>query len=110
MSAVRLHRPDRHTLVIQPENGYLGTIYDRLYRSEDHPMSLGERVELGGLNVEVTALTDDGRPAEAVFRFTMPLEDPSLRWLVWEDGEFVHWTPPDIGETVSLPAPVPSLL
>ncbi len=29
----------------------------------------------------VVALTGDGRPAEVVFRFEVPLEDPSLSWL-----------------------------
>ena len=108
-SAVAIHRPDARTLLIRPVDGYLGLIYDRLYRNRDYPMSLGERVELTGLTIEVTALTDDGRPAEAAFRFHIPLEDPSLLWLKWEGGSFVSFTPPSVGETVELPAPIPSI-
>jgi hypothetical protein len=51
----------------------------------------------------VTALTADGRPAEARFRFDRPLDDPSLRWLRWEDGVYVRFEPPPVGEKVTLP-------
>ena len=108
-SAVSVHRLDLHTLLIRPRHGYLGLMYDRLYRNEDYPMHLGQRVELTGMTVEVKALTDDGRPAEALFHFDRPLEDPSMLWLKWEDGRFVPFTPPGVGETVDLPAPIPSL-
>lgn len=108
-AAVAIHRPDARTLVIRPEDGYLHLLYDRLYRSRDCPMSLGERIKLTGLTVEVMALTDDDRPAEASFHFHVPLEDPSLLWLKWEGGSFVQFTPPGVGETVILPAPIPSL-
>ena len=65
-------------------------------------MSLGQRVELTGMTVTVTALTEDGRPAEAAFRFSVPLEDTSLRWLNWKDDMFQPFAPPAVGETVVL--------
>jgi hypothetical protein len=40
---------------------------------------------------------------EAAFLFDEPLESPSLRWLVWERGHYVGFTPPKIGEAVTLP-------
>ena len=52
--------------------------------------------------VEITSLNSVGRPAEALFRFPVPLEDASLRWLHWTDGHFEVWTPPGIGETREL--------
>ena len=101
-SRVVAHRPDARTLVVRPDKGYLLYRWDRLFRDDRHPMVLGERVELTGMTVEVTELTDDGRPAEASFRFAVPLEDPSLRWLQWINGAFVPFTPPAIGESVAL--------
>lgn len=116
---LELTRTDERTLVVRPALGFLpppGTSaasntsryldfayahqhFDRLYRDDYHPMTLGQRVELTGVNVEVTALTDDGRPAEATFRFAVPLEDPSLRWVRCEQGAYVPFTPPAVGET-----------
>ncbi len=107
--SVVIRRPDARTLVIRPADGYLTWIFDRLFRSEQDPMALGQQVALTGMTVEVTGLTDDGRPAEATFRFAVPLEDPSLRWLHWRDGAFVPFTPPPIGRSVELRAHVPFL-
>jgi hypothetical protein len=101
--SVAVSRPDAQTLVVRPAHGYLALSADRLARSSDHPMSVGDKVELTGMTAEVTALTDDGRPAEATFRFSVPLEDPSLRWLAWGNPSYVLFTPPPIGETITLP-------
>ena len=104
LSAVRVFRPDPNTLVVRPESGYLTALFDGVFRSPGHALGRGESVELAGMTVVVTDLTDDGRPAEAAFRFALPLEDPSLRWLQWADGGFRDFTPPAVGETVTLPA------
>ncbi|UCE60195.1 MAG: hypothetical protein JSU63_00305 [Phycisphaerales bacterium] len=122
---VEVSRPDEHTLLIRPEGGFLAPVkgtslsqelkhvlfdsglvflsLDRLYRSSS-PMKIGQRIKLWGLTVEVTALTDDGRPAEAAFRFRTTLEDPTFYWMQWEDGEYVHFVVPTIGEMVRLRA------
>jgi len=70
------------------------------------PDAVGERVVLTGMTATVTAITADGRPAEAAFRFDVPLEDASLRWLWWQDGEFRPFTPPAVGQTLEIPAAV----
>lgn len=101
---VDVYRTDAQTLVVRPTPGFLAWMDDRLCRGEDRPMTLGQTVELTGMSVEVAAMTWDGRPAEAVFRFDKRLEDPSLRWLQWKDGGFVPFTPPAIGESVTVKA------
>jgi hypothetical protein len=100
---VAVTRSDSRTLVVRPAGGYLAMSADLLTRSSRNPMPLGHRVELTEMTAEVTALTADGRPAEAEFRFSVPLEDPSLRWLAWGNPSYVPFTPPAIGETVALP-------
>lgn len=50
-------------------------------------------------------MTPDGRPFTVRFRFAVPLEDPSLRWLQWKDNRFIPFTPPAVGQTVTLPGP-----
>lgn len=71
------------TLVIRPEGGFLGEPFDNVVRDPSHPFRVGDQVQLTGFCVKITRVTDDGRPAEASFRFSVPLEDASLRWVRW---------------------------
>jgi hypothetical protein len=48
------------------------------------------------MTVQVTEMVDN-RPVEVVFRFDVPLEDPTLRWFAWENGAVVPFTPPAVG-------------
>ncbi len=107
--SVTIHRRDERTLVIRPADGFLSRIFDRLFRDGGAPMHLHERVELTRLTIEITALTPDARPAEATFRFDIPLEDPGLVWLHWKDDRFQPFTPPPVGTTIELRAGMPSL-
>jgi hypothetical protein len=122
-SSSRLTRTDARTLVVRPEGGYFpprgwwpegerppmvslvyaAQLLDQAARSTRNPLRLGETIELTTATIEVTELTPDGRPAEATFRFRVPLEDPSLRWLRVTRQGYVSSRPPAIGETVELP-------
>jgi hypothetical protein len=102
MPAVAIRRLDERTLSIRPERGYLRWALDRVFRSERRPMSRGQRVELTGMTAEVGALTDDGRPVEVAFRFDVPLEDPSLLWLCYRGTRFEPFTPPAVGESLTI--------
>lgn len=126
---VDLTRLDTRTVSVRPEHGYLlppgaatGTnrhelpafhfvhIYqhlDKFFRSDAFPMTLGQRVDLTGMRAQVTALTDDGRPSEARIRFTVPLEDPALKWLQWDwkTKTYAPFIPPAVGQTVRIPGP-----
>jgi hypothetical protein len=68
-------------------------------------MKKGNTIRLTGLTVEVAEVTNDGRPVDALFRFDVPLEDPSLRWIVFKDMAYAPFTPPAIGETVQVEGP-----
>ena len=67
-------------------------------------MSLGQKVQLTGMTVEITRMTGDNRPYEATFRFDVPLEDASLRWLQFKNGAFIPFTPPAVGQKITLEA------
>jgi hypothetical protein len=105
LSTVLIRRVDGNTLLIRPTNGYLHWILDRVFRSDRHPMMIGQTVELSGMTARITALTDDGRPAEASFHFSVPLEDPSLLWLCYRNKAFEQFTPPSIGDSVEIKMP-----
>ena len=104
ITGVTVERRDAHTLLIRPAGGYFVWSFDRLLRGERHPLKVGDRVALSDMTAEVTAAKPDGQPTEASFRFVVPLEDASLRWLCWRDGAWGPFTPPAVGETVELPA------
>ncbi len=59
-------------------------------------------MELPGFSVVVEALDAHGDPEQVLYKFSVPLEDSSLRWMRWHDGVYVPWTPPAIGQTVTL--------
>lgn len=96
---VEVRRADDRTLVIRPAGGFLRLTMDQLARTKCHQMALGERVELTGMTATVLSLTEDDRPAEVEFRFDRPLEDESIRWLVWSPRGFEAFRLPLPGET-----------
>lgn len=124
---VEVTRKDRDTLLVRPRGGFLlpagvsaywdqtGRLlfdqrraflsFDMLYR--DHrPMKLGHHINLLNVEVEITEVTADGRPAEAAFRFATGLDSPLYRWLQWQRDAFVPFTVPAVGESLVLPAAV----
>lgn len=122
---IEIYRQDERTLLVRPEGGFLSHLggrgpsgelerllfdqrcsmqsLDRMYRDAT-PMTIGQRIELLGVTVVITAVTDGGRPAEAAFRFAFALDNPLFRWIQWKDGAYVPFVLPVIGETVTLPA------
>ncbi len=102
LQSVMIHRLSRDALAIRPENGFLAWVFESLFRNGAFPLLVGRRIELTGMTVEITELTPDGRPAEAVFHFAVPLEDPSLHWMQWKDDQFRPFTPPAVGERIEL--------
>jgi hypothetical protein len=122
---VEIHRADEYTLLVRPEGGFLALpgmgraasepaaplfdrrymfpLIDRLYCG-DRTWTVGQRLELGYVTIEVTALTEDGRPARAEFRFSRPLESRFYRWIQWDNGAYVSFPVPAVGDTVTLPA------
>jgi hypothetical protein len=124
-AAATIARLDDRTIAVRPFGGYLaprGTPgdaacpleavspayflrhMDLLVRGPERPMRRGETIDLSAVAIEVTELTEDGRPAEVTFRFRTPLEDPSLRWFRLTLGGYVPFQPPAVGETVRAPA------
>ena len=101
---IRLHRLDDRTILAQPQGGYRWL----LVRDSDHPLPIGTKIELAGMTVEVKTLAKGGWPLEVAYTFDVPLEDPSLQWLKFQDSTYVPYTPPGIGETEILNGPASS--
>jgi len=106
-AAVTLTRTDRRTLRVRPDPSYFAVQMDRLFRSQEYPFAVGDRVELSGVTVEVQELDGAHRPSEVDFHFAVDLDDASLVWIRWRDGSFVEFRPPAVHERVELPAAIP---
>ena len=103
LAPITLSRADSNTVLVRPDGGYL-TGFDTVFRGGGQRMRLGQTVALTGVTITVQELTEDGRAAAVSFRFDVPLEDRSLRWLQWRNGIYAPFAPPAAGETVVLPA------
>jgi hypothetical protein len=104
VTAATFERLDARTLRVEPEGGFLVTPSERLLTGAGRPLGVGARVDLGDFSVEVTRVTEDGRPAEVKARFARDLEDPSYVWLVWRNDGYEAFAPPAIGESAVVPA------
>ncbi len=102
-TSVEITRWDAYSVSLRPESGFIAAPLDRMLRSEQHPFRPGWKIELPAVNITVLSTSEDGRPAEALFRFNMPLEDQSFIWLQWKNNGYESFTPPEIGLTVALP-------
>jgi hypothetical protein len=80
-------------------DGFFPTAFSRFVRSPNDRFATGQHFELPGISVVVEALDAQGDPEQVQYEFPVPLEDPSLRWVSWQDGAYVPWTPPAVGQT-----------
>jgi len=103
-SPVEVTRLGASSLRVRVPESLYGGVLGRLFRSEEDPMHAGQHFEVPGMRVEVVATDDEGNPVELVHTFDVPLEDGSLRWLVWSGTGYVPFEPPAVGESVRLPA------
>jgi hypothetical protein len=103
-TAVEITRVDERTLRVVPDQGFIPFISERMLRRLDRPFVRGQRIQLDGVDITVTEVMPDGRPAQILARFDRSLDDPTLHWAAWHAHGFVPWTPPPVGARVVLPA------
>jgi len=90
--------------VVTLEEGLFPTLMSRYYRGRAYPLHVGDRIEVERMTVEILRLDADGSPGRLRFRFAIPLDDRSLRWVRFADGVYVDWELPAIGTQVVLDA------
>ncbi len=95
-------RVDAFSLEVEPEGGFLVQDFDLLYRGSQHPMHVGQRVELSDMVTEVLSLTKDQRPKRVRFTFMKPLDDPVLCFYEWKNKAFVPLELPKEGQSIRL--------
>lgn len=102
--AVDLQRIDPHTLRITSPTGYVAAQSERMYRSLRQPFRPGDETVLPGMRARIVEVNPDGRPRTVDFRFEHELEHPEYVWLAFRDRGYVAFAPPEIGQSVHLPA------
>jgi hypothetical protein len=100
-SEVEITRTDAKSLRVVLPKSLFPSLFSHYYRAK--PFADRERVELSGFVAEVERRNAQGSPEAIAYRFRERLEDASLAWLRWQDGAYVTWSPPAVGETVVLP-------
>jgi hypothetical protein len=103
-TSLALERPSRDTLIIEAGEGWLGSPFDNVYRTPAKPFAEGYQVRLPDVRIEVIEITPDGRPKKVRFVFACELEDPSLRWVLYDDGRYVPFDLPAAGERTVIAA------
>jgi hypothetical protein len=84
------------------EGRFLRSEFEQLFRAKDHPMRVGDRVELPGLIAEIMEADALG-PRRVSFAFDRSLDDPSMLVLAWRDGRLRPYAPPAIGRSEIIP-------
>ncbi len=101
-SSLVVERPSKDTLLIEAESGWMGTSFDILYRARTRSFPPDYRVTLSDVRIAVVEWMDDGRPKKVRFTFERELEDARFRWVVFEDGRYVPFELPGVGERATL--------
>lgn len=102
-----LRRTAAETLELAtPDGTLLDGAWPSIFRARSVPFPRGSVVRTSYMTV--TVLDDRaGRPTRVAYRFTKPLDDPSLVFLIFKDGRLRRLTPPPVGGELALPKLAP---
>jgi hypothetical protein len=99
-------RVDDRTLTLTLDNGFLDNPWTPAFRNvAADPMYPGQAISVTGMLARVQSVTPNGAPEVVSFRFDVPLEDPSLRWIAYREGRYGPFALPAIGESVYIESP-----
>lgn len=100
LDTLELTRVGPRTIRVHPKDGFMTRVFNLIYRGPTHPMRRGLKIPLSGIDIEVEEVNQSGEPLVASFEFAIPLDDPHLVWLVWQNGDYRAFKLPKVGETV----------
>jgi hypothetical protein len=94
-----LRRSGPRTLELRVEEGgvMLRSLFEVLYRDARRILPVGSTVDRGLFQAEILAARD-GAPTHIAFHFDRDLDDSSLSFLVWQDGELRPADLPAVGQ------------
>ncbi|MGA7119910.1 MAG: hypothetical protein WBY94_07435 [Polyangiaceae bacterium] len=105
----RFTRTGPSTVVIEPQGTtFLVGAFETLFRSSDEPLRVGDLVSQCGAGYRVLDMRE-GRPSEVELTLDVPLEDPHVHLLVWQEGHLRPMALPAVGDSLEIawsPGPV----
>jgi hypothetical protein len=118
-ASVEVRRMDGNTLVLQSQGpnifscedvGPIHAAYGCCIATGllgESKFKKGDRCELGRLVIEILETDAAEMPSRVAFRFDTSLDSPDLLWLRWDwaTGSHKPFTPPAIGQSVTLSGP-----
>jgi hypothetical protein len=74
-----------------------------LFRRPEFPFAVGDVVELDGLDIRIVKVDGDGRPVRVRFRFDVPVDDPSLVFLLATRRGLIRYPIGPVNATMPIP-------
>jgi len=74
-----------------------------LFRRPEFPFAAGDVVELDGLDIRIVKVDADGRPIRVRFRFDVPVDDPSLVFLLATKRGLIRYPIGPVKATMPIP-------
>lgn len=74
-----------------------------LFRRPEFPFAAGDLVELDGLSIRIVKVDGDGRPVRVRYRFDVPVDDPSLVFLLATKRGLIRYPIGPVNATMPIP-------
>lgn len=82
-----------------------------LFRRPEFPLRRGDRIALDGLEIRIVKVDADGRPVRVRFSFDVPVDDPSIVFLLATKKGMIRYPMGPAGATLPIPpAQLPMVL
>jgi hypothetical protein len=94
---VEVKREDARTLLDTTDPAAPSDPTIVVFRDSSHPVAEGDVFRVPGLEAEIVRIDPKGGPFALRYRFDVPLEDPSFRWVAWDGSTYVDYSPPAVG-------------
>ncbi|NNC04471.1 hypothetical protein HJC10_16665 [Corallococcus exiguus] len=88
--------PNSVELELTKGGHFLDSVEERIHRAARHPVHKGDEFDMKGMMVRIEEADAEG-PTRISYTFDVPLEDPSLKLVQWQNKKVVPWVPPAVG-------------
>jgi hypothetical protein len=102
MDSVEVERIADDAIIVRTRAPFLAELSSKLFRSERSPLVLGDRVELGLLEAEVSEMGPRGLATGVTFRFSGEPGVARHRFVAWDGDRFVEVQLPSVGSRMRI--------
>jgi hypothetical protein len=100
---VTLRRTGEHRVSVTLTKGFFHDALSNVFRNDEQPLLLGDRVEIAGMTATVKEHTSDRKRAKTIeFELDAPVDGPGFVWLTWGEAGLERLGLPAVGEEIEL--------